>query len=417
MLLTLVKLLLMPHMAMSLTDLLADVQCEEDPVGYIIPDPNHCDRYLDCDPVHGRSVKLCPAGHGVHLVRGGCQEEREADCGARQIWRKQKTGPVAVRKVLTRGGSRPLAPVSADPLAALVCSQSREGYIVHDPSQCDRYAECSPHGVKTYQLCPDGLVLSLAKGVCDFPSKVDCSARPKLQPPKGRGHCLRENGKFPLPAELSCSQYVDCRGGDFHVQGCAGGAVYDEVLGCVHPDETDRPGCTAAEKYQFQCPHFGLQQRFGDHDRLPHPTDCKLYFACLRNGLPRLNSCQEPLVFNPQTGFCDEQSNVPGCEGYYREEEKTDTIDRDKITNEIREQLLKEFGLPAKSRVSRSATDNVGTVPLSPRTQVHLGEGQKVVKKVKRSAEPGIKKFFHKNKSHDKKTKSKPKIHFKHHKH
>ena len=254
---TIVKLLLMPHMAMSLTDLLADVQCEEDPVGYIIPDPNHCDRYeacisegeniyqcyfryLDCDPVHGRSVKLCPAGRGVHLVRGGCQEEREADCGARQMWRKQRSGPAVVRKVLTRGGSRPLAPVSADPLAALACSQSKEGYIVHDPSQCDRYAECSPHGVKSYQLCPDGLVLSLAKGVCDFPNRVDCSARPKLQPAKGRGHCFRENGKFPLPAELSCSQYVDCRGGAFHVQGCAGGAVYDEVLGCVHPDETER---------------------------------------------------------------------------------------------------------------------------------------------------------------------------------
>ena len=56
---------------------------------------------------------------------------------------------------------------------------------------------------------------------------------------------------------------------------------------------------------------------------------------------------------------------MPGCEGYYGEEENVDTVDRDKITNEIREQLLKEFGLPARSRVSRSATDNVGTVPVS----------------------------------------------------
>ena len=115
-------------------------------------------------------------------------------------------------------------------------------------------------------------------------------------------------------------------------------------------------GCSADEKYDFQCPTFGLRQRFGDHDRLPHPKDCKLYFACLSNGRPRLNSCEEPLVFNPRSGFCDDQDNVPGCEGYYVEDEK-DIAARDKLTEEIREQLLKELGLSSRSRVARSATD------------------------------------------------------------
>ena len=32
------------HMAVSVEDLLAGVECDHDPVGYIIPDPLYCDR-------------------------------------------------------------------------------------------------------------------------------------------------------------------------------------------------------------------------------------------------------------------------------------------------------------------------------------------------------------------------------------
>ena len=116
-----------------------------------------------------------------------------------------------------------------------------------------------------------------------------------------------------------------------------------------------RPGCNADDKYQFTCPHFGLYQRFGDHDRLPHPTDCKFYYACLRNGLPRLLSCQKPQVFNPESGFCDHHENVQGCQGYYPPEEELDLEDRKSIINEVREQLLKDYGfLLSKSRSARS---------------------------------------------------------------
>ena len=104
-----------------------------------------------------------------------------------------------------------------------------------------------------------------------------------------------------------------------------------------------RPGCSASERYNFECPSFGLNQRFGDHDRLAHPTDCSLFYACLRNGAPRLLSCQAPTVFNPETGFCEHHSQVPGCVGFYPDPEPA--VDREALAQQIREEILKEFNL------------------------------------------------------------------------
>ena len=65
-----------------------------------------------------------------------------------------------------------------------------------------------------------------------------------------------------------------------------------------------------------------------------------------RNGQPRLLSCERPTVFNPETGLCDQQENVPGCEDTYREEEELlGEGERDRIAQAIRKQLEKEFGL------------------------------------------------------------------------
>jgi len=375
------------HVAVSAIDL-TEVQCDPDLVeGYIVPDPVYCDRYLDCDLVTGQAVLLCPAGQGVDLVRGVCRDR--VDCGSRQqLWRDQVTSKPLVKKVLTRGDplqvttvipllSSTLPPV--DPLAGLVCEKSVGGYTVPDPEQCDRYVECSPGGVKTEKLCPDGLALSLQTGVCDYLVVTDCQDRPRLQQPKGSGPCIRVNGRYPVE---TCDQFLDCRAGEWDVQGCAVGVVFDEVKGCVHPDETDRPGCRAADQFDIQCPYYGpyARLRFGDHDRLPHPKNCNLFYACLRKGLPRLNTCPRPLVFNPKSGFCDDKKNVPGCEGgnisggnNIDRVKITEEI-REKITEEITEQLFKQFGLPARSRVVRSES----SMPLHRKTV--LFENQRTVR-------------------------------------
>jgi len=236
--------------------------------------------------------------------------------------------------------------LQGDALTSLTCSPTPSGYLVADPKQCDRYAECSPDGVKKVRLCPDGLVVSLERVACDLPAKVDCSSRPLLQDPQPRGLCPRSNGVFPL--ETSCTRYVDCRGGQVFLQNCGAGAVFDPVLGCVHPDMTRRPGCTAEDQYKFDCPNpkelASKSLKFGDHLRLPHPTDCSLFYACLVNGQPRLLSCERPSVFNALTELCEAQENVPGCENTYNEEATNDSVG-----NAIRERLEKEIALLRKS--------------------------------------------------------------------
>jgi len=241
-----------------------------------------------------------------------------------------------------------LSYVICDPLAEVVCEKSDDGYLVPDPYQCDRFAECNPHGKLKIDLCADGYALDLTSGVCDLYNKVDCAGREKLQDPTGSGLCLRPTGNFPVPAEVSCSEYVDCREGEAFMQNCGYGAVFDEIFGCVHPDETSRVGCRAEDVFGFKCPEFGGKKRFGDHERLPHPDDCAFFYACLSTGQPRLLGCEKPKVFDAESGLCKAQHLVPGCENRYPKEaaEHVDIdAERDRIADEIRAELEAKYGL------------------------------------------------------------------------
>ena len=48
-------------------------------------------------------------------------------------------------------------------------------------------------------------------------------------------------------------------------------------------------------------------------------------------------------MFNPETGFCEHQDSVPGCHGFYPE--LVADLEKEELTEQIREQLLKELGL------------------------------------------------------------------------
>ena len=47
----------------------------------------------------------------------------------------------------------------------------------------------------------------------------------------------------------------------------------------------------------------------GSHVFLPDPSNCARYFEC-SNGVPVLNECRPPLLWNPKVTTCDYPKNV-----------------------------------------------------------------------------------------------------------
>merc|ERR1711970_17722 len=226
--------------------------------------------------------------------------------------------------------------IRCDVLSEVVCEISEDGYLIPDPYQCDRYAECSPGGKLKIQLCEDGNALDLTTGNCDLYTKIDCKGREKLQPPTGRGLCPRPNGNFPVPVEVSCAEYTDCREGKPFMQSCGHGAVFDEQFGCVHPDETSRIGCKAEDVFGFKC---------------------------------------------PESGVCKKQNLVPGCENRYLiEDDEGNKVDlkeeRDRIAAEIKAELELKFGLKKGSLSADSISADAPDNNISTRTSQQRGRGQ-----------------------------------------
>jgi len=210
------------------------------------------------------------------------------------------------------------------------CPPRSESYRREDPSQCDKYYECNIKGEEKELLCIDGLVYEPAQQGCDYPSKVVCGNRTKLQPAQPTKNCPRANGYFPWPAEESCQKFYDCRGGTAYLQKCAEGVIFDDMIdACTTPDQAIREDCKADKFLNFNCPQFSAEEvlRFGNHDRLPDPEDCKKFFTCLRGGQPRLGVCPKKTVFNYNTGQCDDPAKVPGCETYWTDQEEEELQD------------------------------------------------------------------------------------------
>jgi len=229
-------------------------------------------------------------------------------------------------------------------ISGLVCESTETGYNVADPENCDRYVECNASGVKRFKQCPTGQVFSADSGLCDHPRNVDCAGRRRSSAPSLSDDCPSLFGKFKVESDSTCREFVECSNGVSKKLACGVGQVFDETDGCVHPALSKRGGCSTQDTNGFQCPIISSLSRFGDHERYSHPTDCKLYYLCSRDGQRRLLGCEKPLVFNPETGFCDDQKNVAGCSNYYVDNVNLED-ERAIIAQEIREQLIKEFGL------------------------------------------------------------------------
>jgi hypothetical protein len=203
-----------------------------------------------------------------------------------------------------------------------VCQARNQSYKIADSKQCDAYHECVKSGKLLPRLCDDGFQFSEEIKACDYPHNVNCSGRELLQEsPSTNPDCPRMNGFYPFPPADSCQKFYHCLEGKAYEKTCPDGVIFDPSKGtCMHPDRSKRPECSAKKVLNFTCPNHGkkfVRLRFGDHDRLPHPTNCRKFVICLADGNPRVGGCPLGKVFHPKLGICDSPKQVPECRDYY----------------------------------------------------------------------------------------------------
>jgi len=202
----------------------------------------------------------------------------------------------------------------------LECTPKIGKYTVEDPVQCDKYYVCETDGKLVPKLCQDGLVYDIPGKSCNHPQRVECKARTELQEPSPSPGCPRKNGYFHPEEPEKCNEYTTCVDGNPTPGKCSTGVVWSPaILACTRPDQSKRPECEAAVVHEFICPNTRL--RFGNHDRLPHPTDCGKFYVCFENKTFNKASCDKPMAFDEATGSCKPAEEVPGCEDFNDKED------------------------------------------------------------------------------------------------
>jgi len=199
----------------------------------------------------------------------------------------------------------------------LECTPKLGVYTVEDPDQCDKFYSCDTNGRLTEKLCPDGLVYDIPGKSCNHPQRVECGKRDgELQEPQPVDGCPRLNGYFNPEDPAKCDEYTTCVDGQATPGKCSTGVVWSpSILACTRPDQSKRPECVAAVFREFDCPK-SRKLRFGNHDRLAHPTDCGKFYVCFPEGNFNKAACDKPMVFDEATGSCKPAEEVPGCEDY-----------------------------------------------------------------------------------------------------
>ncbi|KAK9692822.1 Chitin binding Peritrophin-A domain [Popillia japonica] len=197
-----------------------------------------------------------------------------------------------------------------------------------DLEECDLYYICSK-GDYEQRLCPDGLVFDDSdpnKERCDIPANIDCGDRTVLQEPKPSPGCPRANGYYRHTDPLACDKFFNCVDGVPHELSCPPGLIYDDIAStCAWITDANRKDCKKPKKDAledgFVCPDeavMGPDGRKLPHPTYPHPEDCQKFYICRNGVMPQKGSCSGGKVYNVDLLTCDDPSNVPGCEDYFK---------------------------------------------------------------------------------------------------
>ncbi|XP_062559098.1 uncharacterized protein LOC134223888 [Armigeres subalbatus] len=216
----------------------------------VIPHPSECHLFLTCYSEHA-SVGSC--ARGMVFINGLCVI---GDRDACESWQN-------------------------------VCA-TLPMQIMEHPNFCDLYIECRD-GLTSMGSCSAGLILHPNMQVCTPGVQDTCEFIPEEEMCVGR-----TAGRFPIPDQTQCTEYVTCSNGVGTTGSCMDGTVMrPRFIDCVPGNET-----TCAS-----YPHICLWR---PNENIPHPTRCDMFVTCISE-MPNVVPCQRGEIYSEARDLC-----VPG---------------------------------------------------------------------------------------------------------
>jgi len=294
---------------------------------YVMADPVFCDRYMTCPE---GEMEMCQRGMVLDQVTQLCMVREKVDCkGRERIYREEER---SAKAKATNKAKEDISMSNEIPIpSAIHTNKETATGLIHKEGTKDEHQTRPEQEMSNFVFnTPTKTKTFASHGHSTTKTPVSSPSETRLNPAGSLSRKVKimVDHRQTIPVNLLPSKSLE-------------GTIDKTPAGSLPTlrKELDVLPTTAESP-------LPLSDSCGSQDQIPHPTDCKLFFTCDARGQKTLGSCDKPQVFNSVTGLCDVQENVPGCEGYYNNQVfKLDTVGREKIVKEIREQLIREFGL------------------------------------------------------------------------
>ena len=176
------------------------------------------------------------------------------------------------------------------------------------PVDCSNYKQCQA-GFLVTGSCGDGEAFNPATGRCDFPHNVDGCHSCDPDDSCLDDECRPISGS-PQAIAGNCTHFKQCSSGVAVVHECPDDLAFNPASGtCDFAWNVD--GCCApSTSFDTECTtSCGEPISSGPS---PVEGDCGHFTQC-SSGSQQTIECPDDLAFNPSTGLCDFDYNVPGC--------------------------------------------------------------------------------------------------------
>ncbi|XP_077256946.1 uncharacterized protein LOC143894503 isoform X1 [Temnothorax americanus] len=192
-------------------------------------------------------------------------------------------------------------------------ADSVEKVLLPHNCDCTQYYECVD-GEQVLRDCSGGLHYDHVRQICNEPTEAKCTnlvptpTVPTKRPsgtPRSDLKCYDEDNK--MPYKYDCRFYYKCSNGKMILKTCPRNLYFNPKLRvCDFPENV---ACDAGSENVPTIPTSTKCHSMTGTTKIPHETDCNLYYVC-ENGISALKKCHSPeLVFNPILKVCDFPEN------------------------------------------------------------------------------------------------------------